>query len=127
MFLSALATLNFSLAFLVGILSTPLTFIRPTSSKLLSLVQLLVLVAVNPLMVILGASTYWAGGDVGAVQTVLIKAAEGWHIWGLCTQVVVWLVWLPAWFAGGVVVASSLFAPVGVSKARPMTKKEERR
>ena len=33
MFLSALSTLNFSLAFLVGVLSTPLTFVRQFPEK----------------------------------------------------------------------------------------------
>ncbi|KAF2500116.1 Glycosylphosphatidylinositol:protein transamidase, GAA1 component [Lophium mytilinum] len=117
MFLSALATLNFSLAFLVGILATPLTFVRPTSSRPIAGLQTLLLVAVNPLVVITLATSYWAGGDVSQLRTVLVAAAEGWHVWGLWTQVVVWLVWWPAWFAESVVVAGSLFGKVVEAKS----------
>ncbi|KAF2197663.1 Glycosylphosphatidylinositol:protein transamidase, GAA1 component [Delitschia confertaspora ATCC 74209] len=119
MFLSALATLNFSLSFLIGIFAAPLTFIRhiplptsPTSSilsknrKPVSAVISLLLVAINPVIVIRAATLYW-GKDI---VEVLVQAAEGWHIFGLWTQVVVWLVWWPAWFAGGVVVARGMFS-----------------
>ncbi|KAF2008185.1 Glycosylphosphatidylinositol:protein transamidase, GAA1 component [Amniculicola lignicola CBS 123094] len=121
MFLSALATVNFSLSFLVGIFASPLTFVRglhaasspstpvpfTTKNRLaLSAVMSVVLAALNPVVVIRAATLYW-GRDI--VQ-VLVQAAEGWHVWGLWTQVVVWLVWWPAWFAGSVVVAGGLFS-----------------
>ncbi|OCK84882.1 Glycosylphosphatidylinositol:protein transamidase, GAA1 component [Lepidopterella palustris CBS 459.81] len=124
MFLSALATLNFSLSFLVGICAAPLTFVRPifpppasggsaASSTFvaknripLSLAMSALLSVVNPMVIIVGATRYW-GADI---VDVLVQAAEGWHVWGLWTQVVVWLVWWPAWFAGAVVVAGSVFA-----------------
>jgi glycosylphosphatidylinositol transamidase len=60
----------------------------------------------NP-VVLIKAATFYFGVDV---VEVLLKAAEGWHVWGLWTQVVVWLVWWPAWFAGSVVVSGGLFA-----------------
>ena len=105
MFLSALATLNFSLSFLIGILTAPLSFVRTSGSWVLSGVMYGVLAVLNPVMVVQAAT--WFGG-MGLVD-VLLKAAEGWHVWGLWTQVVVWLVWWPAWFAGSVVVALGFF------------------
>lgn len=106
MFLSALATLNFSLAFLVGILTTPLTFIRGSRNIILSASMSMILLALNPVVVVRAVAVFF-GVDI--VQ-VLLKAAEGWHVWGLWTQVVVWLVWWPAWFAGSTVAVGGLVA-----------------
>ncbi|KAF2278265.1 Glycosylphosphatidylinositol:protein transamidase, GAA1 component [Westerdykella ornata] len=107
MFLAALATLNFSLAFLVGCLCSPLAFTRYLpGKKIASAAQTLLLAALNPVVVIRAACWFW-GADVG---DVVVRAAEGWHVWGLWTQVVVWEVWWPAWFAGGVVVGRGLFS-----------------
>jgi glycosylphosphatidylinositol transamidase len=106
MFLAALATLNFSLSFLIGIMSTPLSFVRASRNRLVSVPSLVVLLALNPVVVIRAATMYW-GKDV---VEILVQAAEGWHVWGLWTQVVVWLVWWPSWFAGAVVVGSGIFA-----------------
>lgn len=104
MFLSALATLNFSQSLMIGLLTAPLSFVRRVVNKKGNMAQFLLLAAVNP-VVIVQIATY-----VGKVELldVLVKAAEGWEIWGLWTQVVVWLVWWPAWFCGSVVVASGL-------------------
>ncbi len=63
------------------------------------------LTLLNPVMVI-QAATKLAGLDL---VHVLLKAAEGWHVWGMWTQVVIWLVWFPAWFVGSVVVSLGLF------------------
>jgi glycosylphosphatidylinositol transamidase len=106
MFLAALATLNFSLSFLIGILSSPLSFVRGTKNKILSSIQTVLILALNPVVVIRAATFYWGKDIVG----ILVQAAEGWHVWGLWTQVVFWLVWWPAWFAGAVVVSGGLFA-----------------
>jgi len=132
MFLSALATLNFSLSFLVGLLAAPLTFVRPIvpaqrssekasssfitrNRKTLAAIMSVGLSFVNPVVIITAATYYW-GTDV---VNVLVQAAEGWHVWGMWTQLVVWLVWWPAWFAGAVVVAGTLFAneEAGAKKA----------
>jgi len=117
MFLSSLATLNFSLAFLVGLFSTPLTFTQPWPNNAVAkhaytaLLQL-----VSPLSVVFaGAAAYaWGGrglaqtGDVSSVlttlQDVLGEAAFGWDVWGLYIPVVVWCVWWPAWLVGSVIV-----------------------
>ncbi|KAI9666377.1 MAG: Glycosyl phosphatidyl inositol protein transamidase complex subunit [Bathelium mastoideum] len=116
MFLSALATLNFSLAFLVGLLTTPLSFVHlcipsgnsgdssnPQSSGLirraLCTATALLLAALSPLT--LTFITTWVTKT--STAEILTAASLGWHIHGLWTQVVVWLVWWPAWFAGSVV------------------------
>ncbi|KAK6852063.1 GPI-anchor transamidase subunit GAA1 [Apiospora arundinis] len=120
MFLSTLATLNFSLAFLVGLLATPLTFVHPfrltkqlpaagyAYSALLSLL--------NPGVVVLGAAvaTLHSGLGLGlaglnlspweAIQKVLEEGAFGWGVWGMYTPLIFWCVWFPAWVVGSVVV-----------------------
>ncbi|KAF2752217.1 Glycosylphosphatidylinositol:protein transamidase, GAA1 component [Sporormia fimetaria CBS 119925] len=107
MFLASLATLNFSLSFLIGVLACPLSFVRPRpGSKVQSAGLYLLLSLLNPVVVGRAATVYW-GAD--AVE-VLLKAAEGWHVWGLWTQVIVWLVWWPAWVVGGVVASQGLVA-----------------
>jgi glycosylphosphatidylinositol transamidase len=99
MFLSSLATLNFSLAFLVGLLSSPLTWVQPMPNRPIFKVLVGVLLTVISPTVIL-ASASWAWG-LGIVD-VLKEAAFGWDVWGMNTQVVVWCVWWPAWVVGGV-------------------------
>ncbi len=107
MFLSALATLNFSLSFLVGLLCAPLTFIRPTpEQRLLAVTACVLLGSLGPTAVLLGSSIYW---NV-SVRQVLVEAAFAWDVWGLRTQVVVWCVWWPAWLISSVLVASSLYS-----------------
>jgi glycosylphosphatidylinositol transamidase len=105
MFLAALATLNFSLSFLIGVLSTPLSFVRYSENRGLTGLQLAVLAVLNPVMVVQW-STKLLGGNLAEV---LRLAAVGWHVWGLRTQVVVWLVWFPAWVVGTTIVAGGLF------------------
>ena len=100
MFLSSLATLNFSLALITGLLATPLSFIQPCRSLASKVTVTLLLNAISPTAVVVAAAVYW-GVDVGAV---LRGAAVGWHVSGTWTPVVVWCVWWPAWVAGGVVV-----------------------
>lgn len=106
MFLSALATVNFSLSFLVGILASPVTFVRRSNNKALSSIQYLILAALNP-MVVMRAAAWYFNQDIAAV---LVEAAEGWHVWGLWTQVVVWLIWWPVWFAGSVIVGRGMYS-----------------
>jgi len=104
MYLSALATLNFSLAFLVGLLSAPLTYITPLSVRSLTLrsvIKGVIWVVLNLLapttVLVLGARGF---GLEGGVSGVLKEAAFGWDVWGMNTQVVVWCVWWPAWVVG---------------------------
>ncbi|KAH7322973.1 Gaa1-like protein [Stachybotrys elegans] len=96
MTLSTLATLNFSLAFIVGLLSSPLTFIGPSNSPMLkwSVGGLLNLIA--PPVIIYTASQFW-----GIEITDVLRAASfGWNVWGMYTPIVFWCVWWPAWLVG---------------------------
>jgi glycosylphosphatidylinositol transamidase len=99
MFLSSLATLNFSLAFLVGLLSSPLTWIQPLPDRpIIKVLLAILLVMMSPTVVLVGTSWAWGLG----IGDVLKEAAFGWDVWGMNTQVVVWCVWWPAWVIGGV-------------------------
>ena len=114
MLLATLATLNFSLAFLVGLLTFPLTFLGVPSEKpsqansrnsalsaARKLLSFLVLHCISP-PVVFSAVCYFA--DISA-EEVLKEAAFGWHVWGLWTQLVVWCVWWPAWLIGATFVS----------------------
>lgn len=97
LFLSSLATLNFSLAFLIGLLSSPLTYITPLPKcPIVKSVLGVLLSGLAPTTVVLAGTRYW-GLELGEV---LKEAAFGWDVWGMNTQVVVWCVWWPAWVVG---------------------------
>lgn len=103
--LAALATLNFSLSIIVGVLSAPLSFVRRSKSTGVTVLQLGLLAVLNPVMV-----AQWSSSLLGAdLAEVLRLAAVGWKVWGLWTQVVIWVVWFPAWVVGGTIVAGGLF------------------
>ena len=103
LFLSALATLNFSLSFLIGLFSTPFTFADPQRRRWLAVVMVVVLQVMAPTTALLGVAAYW-GEDLARI---LAEAAFGWKVWGMWTQVVVWCVWWPAWIVAGLLVAGS--------------------
>lgn len=96
MVLSTLATLNFSLAFLIGILAAPLTYVKPQQNKALAGIFALFLSFIAPPAVLIVATLFWKL-DLG---DVLKEAAFGWNVWGMTTQIVVWCVWWPAWLVG---------------------------
>ena len=97
LFLSSLATLNFSLAFLIGLLSAPLTHVQPLPSRpIIKTLLALLLSALAPTTVLMAGCCWWNLG----VGEVLKEAAFGWDVWGMNTQVVVWCVWWPAWIVG---------------------------
>jgi glycosylphosphatidylinositol transamidase len=114
MFLAALATINYSLSYAIGILSSPIIFVRLPSqvtlgsadqtqqtqnTSLLKRTALsflgIILLALSPMTVLWASSYFIPGGLAQVLQT----AAFGWWVYGLWTQVIVWLVWWPAWFA----------------------------
>ena len=110
-FLATLATLNFSLSLIVGILSAPLSFVGSTFSgsttaadvpltKTQRMIFTFILQMVSPTVVTWVICFFW-GTNLGEV---LVEAAFGWQVNGLWTQVVVWCVWWPAWLAGSVLV-----------------------
>ncbi len=112
MFLSSLATLNFSLAFLVGLVSTPLSFARPwpDNAAVRYAYTALLHIASPTAAVLAGAAAYassYGSNGTGLLDTlrhVLSEAAFGWDVWGLYIPLVVWCVWWPAWLVGSIVV-----------------------
>ncbi|BCR83107.1 GPI-anchor transamidase subunit GAA1 [Aspergillus chevalieri] len=110
LFLSTLATLNFSLSFMIGLLCAPLTFTNRTASTpvlryIISTSGLVILNVLSPPVVLVGGC--WYAGV--SVESVLTQAAFGWDVWGMWTQVVVWCVWWPAWVTGCALLGSSMF------------------
>ena len=131
MFLSALATLNFSLALLVGLLAAPLTFTpvsasvsgSHTNANAATAAYALLLHALSPPAVLAAAVALLrvfagAGAGVGeiGVADVLREAAFGWDVWGMYTAVVVWCVWWPAWLVGATLVLGQPATGGGKSK-----------
>jgi GPI-anchor transamidase subunit GAA1 len=109
--LSTLATLNFSLSFMIGLFCAPLSFITRLESPakpvrfVVSILGLILLNLLSPPVVLLGVC--WYTGV--SVETVMTQAAFGWDVWGMWTQVVVWCVWWPAWLIGCIQLGSSMF------------------
>ncbi|KAF8428758.1 Gaa1-like protein [Tirmania nivea] len=122
MALSALATLNFSLALGVGVGSAALTFIPVEGKgKIVRGLLYMVLQCLSPGMALAGIAYYW---EVG-VEEVLREASFGWWVSGMWTQVVVWCVWWPAWLCGGVLLAEGLVVGRGERKAQEDEKKKQ--
>ena len=99
LFLSALATINFSLSFLVGMICAPFSVVDRWTGWARGW-AILLLAACTPSVGLFAVALYW--GE--QVETVLEEAAFGWGVQGLWTQVVVWGVWWPAWLATATVV-----------------------
>ncbi|KAI0418162.1 GPI transamidase component GAA1 [Xylaria grammica] len=111
MFLSSLATLNFSLAFLVGLVSAPLSFARPwPNHPAVRHAYAALLHVVSPAAVVLAGAAAYASTTgngsalLGTLEYVLSEATFGWDVWGLYIPLVVWCVWWPAWLVGSLVV-----------------------
>lgn len=106
MFLSSLATLNFSLALMIGLLSAPLSFVRPRPAvPALRWASALLLHLLAPTAVLaLWSAYWWSAGWASSLGEVLREAAFGWRVWGMYTSVVVWGVWWPAWLVGAIAV-----------------------
>lgn len=94
--LSTLATLNFSLAFIIGLLTAPLSFVQPTKHQAFKWVMVIALSIAAPPVVLYGAS-WWSGIDV---TYILEEASFGWHVWGMYTPIAIWTIWWPAWTLG---------------------------
>ncbi|KIW28218.1 uncharacterized protein PV07_07898 [Cladophialophora immunda] len=128
LFLTVLATLNFSLSMFLGIVCIPLVFVGRTRSRAgLSLVQYLILVVMSPMGLAIGLSAYGVivlGRDDVLVEW-LQRLALGWNIWGSWgVPVGVLCIWLPAWVVSATLVASSWFTTTeAVQSTQKATKK----
>ncbi|KAL9623895.1 MAG: hypothetical protein Q9160_001887 [Pyrenula sp. 1 TL-2023] len=120
LFLSTLATLNFSFSLAVGLLCVPLTFIPTPGTNAQSpptwqkLIVAPLWVITNPgvvprlALVALGKGGFFGGvGGMDQMGKVLESMAFAWNVWGARVPgTVVWAVWWPAWVLGGVVLWS---------------------
>ncbi|KAL9603674.1 MAG: hypothetical protein Q9219_000993 [cf. Caloplaca sp. 3 TL-2023] len=115
MFLATLATLNFSLAMLIGLLAAPLSFTgvpmseensnaRPHISLKRKIASNMMLHALSPPIVVLALCKISGVNP----EAVLAGAAFGWKVSGLWTQLVVCCVWWPAWLVGAVIISPML-------------------
>lgn len=96
MSLATLATLNFSLAFIIGILAAPISFVGLSNNSMLRWASVTVLTLVAPTTVIYSAAQTY-GLEIGHV---LAEASFGWNVWGMYTPVAIWGIWWPAWTIG---------------------------
>ena len=119
LFLTVLATLNFSLSIFLGILCAPLAFVNRTPGKpSLAAMQYFLLTLLSPAGVSLGLLGYtqFLLGQGDATEW-LMKFAFGWNVWGSWGVLVgVGCIWWPAWTVGSMLVASSFFGQQVESK-----------
>lgn len=111
--LTVLATLNFSLSMILGLLCAPLAFVaRLPKSPGLAGLEYLLLVVVSPsgVAAMVGSYVYNATGDAEVLSRALEKMAFGWNVWGSWGVLIgIWAVWWPAWITSAVLVASSWY------------------
>ncbi|KEF53735.1 uncharacterized protein A1O9_10136 [Exophiala aquamarina CBS 119918] len=119
LFLTVLATLNFSLSMCLGIVSVPLAFVDRTHGRpILAVLQYSILTILSPTGLFVYISLF-LGKDNGLAEW-LTRLAFGWNIWGSWgVPVGVLCIWLPAWVVGATLVASTWFAvaPAPLSSA----------
>lgn len=123
--LSTWATINFSLALLIGLLASPLCFARPVPLRNLTAptseaekkgavlkfamrlpAALAYLFASPP--VALYAISWYSEKDLA---WILVEIAKGWLAQGVWSNLVIWSVWWPAWVLGGIVLFSGVIPP----------------
>lgn len=121
--LSTLSTLNFSLALVIGLVCSPLSFVRPLPylpprssvhsvsggseylNKLAVVMPITVLyLAISPPILLYGVSS-WVGQGLDGM---LMEMARGWVAQGVWTSLVIWGLWWPAWIVGGGVLWSGV-------------------
>lgn len=120
--LSTLATLNFSLAFAVGVLASPLAFARPLPSLLpaskpstpgtqtvqpgsikalaITIPALILYFAIAPPVLFCVLPNFIEA----SLSSVLVQMARAWGAQGVWTGFIIWAVWWPAWVLGCTVV-----------------------
>ena len=110
--LSTLATLNFSLSLVVGLLASPLSFVRapPKVSDWRLHAAICVMLVLLYNCVSPPAVLYWLQLYTGQEMNMMLLAmAKAWGAQGVWTSLVIWGVWWPAWVVGGVVLFSGSF------------------
>ena len=114
LFLTVLATLNFSLSFFLGLLCMPLAFVMRTPSSIsLTVLQMAILLLLSPIGVTaaLWVYTTYLSSGLGSLEEWLVQLAFGWNVWGSWgVPVGVAMVWWPAWTVAATNVVSGLFS-----------------
>ncbi|TKA22355.1 hypothetical protein B0A50_08174 [Salinomyces thailandicus] len=103
--LSTLATLNFSLAFVISLVCSGLCFVRSRPRSTNSAVNIavgtitaLLHSTTSPPVVIYGLNWYLAKGEGWYdVKWLLYEMAKGWAAQDVYTSFVIWVIWWPAW------------------------------
>lgn len=109
LFLSALATLNFSLSLLLGLLCVPIVLSDRDRGGIVGFLTQTLLIVVSPMglwIIAYAYFTFWLGDD-GWAATTLARVAFGWNVlgsWGVGVGVL--LVWWPAWLTAMVLTLS---------------------
>jgi len=128
LFLTVLATLNFSLSMFLGVVCSALAFVDRTHGRSgLAAAQYLTLVIMSPMGVAAGVGGYgmFILGKDDILLQWLQRFAFGWNIWGSWgVPVGVLCIWLPAWIIGATLVASSWFSTTQVVTAPPVATKQ---
>lgn len=113
LFLTVLATLNFSLSMILGLLCAPLAFVaRLPHRPGLAALEYLLLAVMSPsgVAAMAGAYVYSTTGDAELLPRMVERLAFGWNVWGSWGVLIgVWAVWWPAWIVSAVLVASSWY------------------
>ncbi|KAG4300846.1 hypothetical protein PCK1_002923 [Pneumocystis canis] len=91
--LSTLAIVNFSLSLFIGIITFPLSFVRPARTKKEQIFIFIILEFFNPLNWIYLLSYY----KNKEVIDFIYLFAFGWKLWYLWTPAILWLLWWPMW------------------------------
>ncbi|ODV91756.1 hypothetical protein CANCADRAFT_30092 [Tortispora caseinolytica NRRL Y-17796] len=89
MALTALATLNFSLALVVGLISSPLMFLKPGINRMHAGILLLVL---NPFFIF-----YFVGMFTNGYTYIINTFVSSWRDMQVWTWIIVMCLWLPLW------------------------------
>lgn len=127
LFLTVLATLNFSLSMFLGIVCVPLAFVdRVRGRNVLAALQYLILVVLSPMGLVGGIGAYglFVLSKDDLVVSWLERVAFGWNIWGSWgVPVAILCIWLPAWIVGATLVASSWFTTTTTKTEPPLAEK----
>lgn len=92
----------------MGLLASPLAFVRASRSPIVGIPQALVLAALSPPIAMYALNIWY---EERGLDVVLVELAKGWVAQRVWTEFVLWGVWWPAWVVGGIVVGGGLVSP----------------